>query len=52
MMTDLEAEKQGFTIDCTCWPWVAYKGPRFDPTEWHEVFAYDPSKDLPGWVDR
>lgn len=30
-----EAREQGFTIDENCYPWVAYKGPRFNPTEWH-----------------
>lgn len=27
----------GFTVDETCYPWVAYKGPRFAPTEWHGI---------------
>ena len=29
------AREEGFTIDHHCYPWVAYKGPRFNPTEWH-----------------
>lgn len=28
-----EAEELGFTVDRSCYPWVAYKGPRFLPTE-------------------
>lgn len=29
------AKEDGFEIDESCYPWVAYKGPRFNPTEWH-----------------
>jgi hypothetical protein len=29
-----EMRKQGFIIDATCYPWFAYKGPRFMPTDW------------------
>lgn len=29
----------GFTIDDTCYPWVAYKGPRFAPTESHWCYT-------------
>lgn len=32
-----EAESAGFVVDKTCYPWVAYKGPRFQPTEWHYI---------------
>lgn len=28
-----EAEELGFTVDRCCYPWFAYKGPRFDPTD-------------------
>lgn len=31
------AEKAGFAVDCTCYPWVAYKGPRFNPEVWGHV---------------
>lgn len=34
-----EAEHQGYTIDKTCYPWVAYKGPRFAPTSMRYVFT-------------
>ncbi len=34
-----EAKAQGFTIDNTCYPWYAYKGPRFAPTEWKLCFT-------------
>lgn len=30
-----KAQAEGFTIDRHCYPWVAYKGPRFSPSEWH-----------------
>lgn len=33
------AKKLGFTIDSSCYPWVAYKGPRFSP----EIFYYVPT---------
>lgn len=29
-----EARAQGYIVDESCSPWVAYKGPRFNPTEW------------------
>lgn len=32
-----EAESAGFVVDKTCYPWVAYKGPRFQPTEFHYI---------------
>jgi hypothetical protein len=37
-MTDSEqAMKDGYTVDRHCYPWVAYKGPRFNPTEWKHI---------------
>ena len=39
----VDAMRQGFMIDTTCYPNVAYKGPRFDPTEWAEI----PTTDAP-----
>lgn len=27
------ARRHGFTVDSYCYPWLAYKGPRFNPTE-------------------
>lgn len=41
-MTASEAEAQGYTVDRTCYPWLAYKGPRFEPTETQAV-------DTPAW---
>lgn len=35
---------QGYAIDDTCYPWIAYRGPRFAPTEWHAIIT-------PGWPD-
>ncbi len=36
-MTDAQqARNDGFTVDTSCYPWVAYKGPRFNPA----VFKY------------
>jgi len=32
-----QAEAAGFTVDRCCYPWVAYKGPRFQPTELHYI---------------
>lgn len=32
-ITPAEARKQGFKIDHTTYPWLAYKGERFRPTE-------------------
>jgi len=36
-MTKSEAEAQGFTVDTHCYPWLAYKGARFAPTEKFEI---------------
>lgn len=33
------AKAKGYTIDNTCYPNIAYKGPRFNPTEWVPVFT-------------
>lgn len=33
VMTRRQAEAAGFTVDDTAYPWIAYKGPRFTPTE-------------------
>lgn len=30
-MNRAEAEAHGFVVDTCCYPWVAYKGPRFQP---------------------
>lgn len=38
-ITREDAIEQGFTIDDTCNPPVAYKGPRFDPDVWHTVVS-------------
>ena len=35
------ARLAGFTVDDHCYPWVAYKGPRFRPDEWHCVDTDD-----------
>lgn len=33
MITERQkAEKQGYTVDTHVYPWLAYKGPRFNPT--------------------
>jgi hypothetical protein len=29
-----EAKQLGWEVDDTCYPWVAYVGSRFDPTDW------------------
>lgn len=38
-MDKKDAEALGYTVDTTCYPWVAYKGPRFNPTEWRCVLT-------------
>lgn len=38
-MTKLQAELQGFTVDTTCYPWLAYKGERFAPTHQADVMT-------------
>lgn len=30
---------QGFIVDGSCYPWIAYKGPRFRPTELHQCYT-------------
>lgn len=32
-LTAEEAEEMGFTVDRCTYPWFAYKGPRFEPTD-------------------
>jgi hypothetical protein len=32
-MTPEIAEREGYTIDRHCYPWLAYKGPRFKPED-------------------
>ena len=34
-----DAKRDGFTIDSHCYPWAAYKGERFRPTEIHSCFT-------------
>lgn len=38
-MTRAEAEADGFTVDTGIYPWFAYKGPRFDPTDRRHVIT-------------
>ena|SRR6516162_9249342 len=33
-MTPTTAMNLGLIIDDSCYPWIAYKGPRFNPTVW------------------
>lgn len=40
-MNRQEAEAAGYVVDRHVYPWVAYKGPRFNPTEIHEVQTDD-----------
>jgi hypothetical protein len=39
MMTRKEAESQGLVVDDTCYPWIAYKGARFNPIELHKCLT-------------
>lgn len=45
MKTPEQAKAAGFTVDTTCYPWVAYKGPRFAPEVW-ELILTDREADL------
>jgi len=36
-MNRTQAEDEGYTVDDTCYPWIAYKGPRFKPSEYHRI---------------
>lgn len=38
-ITATQAEAQGFTVDRHCYPWFAYKGPRFSPDETVEIIT-------------
>lgn len=38
-ITPAQAREQGYTIDDTCYPWVAYKGPRFAPDDFQWCFT-------------
>lgn len=40
-MEPSEARERGFTIDTTCYPWLAYKGQRFAPTETAHCYTDD-----------
>lgn len=33
------ATQQGYTIDTSCYPWFAYKGPRFAPTDRRDCYT-------------
>lgn len=37
MISAEQAEARGFTVDRTCYPWFAYKGGRYAPTESVEI---------------
>lgn len=37
-MTPEDAESQDYIVDRHCYPWVAYRGPRFSPTD---IFAVE-----------
>ena len=38
-LTPAEARAQGYTVDSTCYPWVAYKGERFSTHQWEGIFT-------------
>jgi hypothetical protein len=38
-VTRKEAEERGYTVDRSCYPWVAYKGLRFNPEEWKPILT-------------
>jgi hypothetical protein len=38
MITERQkAEQQGWAVDTTVYPWLAYKGPRFNPTQTQQI---------------
>jgi DNA-binding response OmpR family regulator len=39
MLTPDEARAKGFSLDTTLYPWVAYKGARFQPTEIEQCYT-------------
>jgi len=43
-LTIKEAQKQGFIVDTTCYPHIAYKGVRFAPTKIINVYTEEESK--------
>ena len=47
-----EARQRGFTIDTTVYPHIGYKGPRFMPTQYVEVFSVLESVFLEALRDR
>jgi hypothetical protein len=36
-ITAKHAKRLGYTIDTTCYPWVAYKGSRFIPDDYRLI---------------
>lgn len=46
------AKALGFTVDDTCYPWVAYKGPRFSPVLFYLVPTDKEAKHSAGYVER
>jgi hypothetical protein len=38
-LTREDAKIRGLIVDDTCYPWFAYKGPRFGPTENHDCLT-------------
>ena len=43
-ITIQEAKEQGFIVDITCYPHIAYKGARFAPTEMINVYTEEEAK--------
>lgn len=44
-MSKAQAKAAGYTVDESCYPWIAYKGPRFQPTT-HVAINTDRESDL------
>lgn len=40
-ITPQEARDRDMVIDDCTYPWFAYKGPRFAPTDWELCFTHD-----------
>ena len=52
--TRQDAKERGYAVDDTIYPWVAYKGPRFNPETWcHVLTDYEANLEaMIRWADK
>lgn len=43
-VTEDYARRLGYTVDRNCYPWFAYKGPRFKPTDSKDCYTATEAK--------